>query len=50
MIKFRAHLHKATKDKDGEITLVLKVPKIDGVVALNLPDNEILTITIEKGE
>lgn len=48
MIRFLAHLYKASKDKDGEITLILKVPKSDGVLALNLPDNEVFTVTITK--
>lgn len=50
MIKFQAHLYKASKDKDGEITLVLKVPRSDGLLALNIPDNEIFTVEITKEE
>lgn len=48
MIKFPFHLHRSSKDQDGEVTLTIKVPQSHAVLALNLPTNMILTATVTK--
>jgi len=47
-MKFLAHLHRISKDSEGEVTIVFKVPATDAHKAMEIPTEEILQITIEK--
>lgn len=45
-IRFEAHLHSVKKDKDGEVTLVLKVPQIYQLNVINLPEQTVFWVEI----
>ena len=46
-IQFVATLFSTKKDRDGEVKVTFIVPKMHGVVALNLPEEVNMTITVE---
>ena len=46
-IKFQAHLWRVSKDHQGEITLVLKVPQIYQHNVVNLPEEKTFWVSIE---
>lgn len=47
-IKIEGHLHRVSKDHDGEITLVLKVPSKHKNFAMNLPEQTTFDITFKE--
>lgn len=49
-IKFTASLWSVKKDSDGEVTLVLKIPKSDQHYVMNLPEGEAFTMIVTKAE
>ena len=46
-IQFVATLFSTKKDRDGEVKVTFVVPKMYGLVALNLPEETNFTITVE---
>lgn len=49
-IKFLASLWSVKKDRDGEVTLVLKVPKSDQHYVMNLPEETAFCVSITNTE
>ena len=47
MIVFMAHKHKSSEDKEGELTLILKVPQSHAKLAQDIPVLAALKVSIE---
>ena len=46
-VQFVGVLFSTRKDQDGEVKVTFVVPKMYGLVALNLPEETNFTITVE---
>ena len=47
-MNFKSYLYKASKDKEGEVTLVFKVSKTEANGTMDIPVEEVLDLTVEK--
>ena len=47
-ICFEAHLWSVKKDRDGEVTLVLKIPQIYQHNVMNLPEEKVFKVEISS--